>query len=322
MQYANIPGLDKPVSRIVQGTVMVRSAEMEESFALLDAVFARGCNTFDTAHVYGGGDNERTVGQWVRRRDLRDRVVIVAKGAHHNADRRRVTPFDIASDLHDSLARLGLEYVDVYLLHRDDETQPVEPIIDALNEHLSAGRIRAFGGSNWSHRRIAEANAYADRSGLVGMAVSSPHFSLAEQIVEPWDNCVSITGDRRADAREWYARTQMPVLSWSSLAAGFLSGRLDPDEPEAWPDGPDSPALRCYGGKDNYERLRRARALAEETGHPVPQIATAWVLGSPMNVLPICGPRTEEEFEQNAAALEIELTDAQRDWLDLRRHTP
>ena len=102
MRYGTLPGLDKPVSRLIQGTVMVNSAEQERSFRLLDEVFALGCTAFDTAHVYGDGDNERTVGRWVRERGLRDRVVIIAKGAHHNADRQRVTPFDISADLHDS----------------------------------------------------------------------------------------------------------------------------------------------------------------------------------------------------------------------------
>ena len=101
MRYGTIPGVEKQVSRLAQGTIPVGSGNLEGSFALLDAVYEQGCNTFDTAHVYGGGDNERVFGRWLRERDLRDKVVILAKGAHHNQDRRRVTPYDIASDLHD-----------------------------------------------------------------------------------------------------------------------------------------------------------------------------------------------------------------------------
>ena len=182
MEYGHVQGVDKPVSRLVQGTMMLSSRELEQSFALLDAVYALGCNTFDTAHVYGGGDCERTMGQWVNERKLREKVVIIGKGAHHNQDRKRVTPFDITSDIHDSLARFKFSYIDLYLLHRDDPTVPVGPIVEALNEHKRAGRIRAFGGSNWTHERIREANEYATAHGLTPFAASSPNFSLAEQV--------------------------------------------------------------------------------------------------------------------------------------------
>ena len=162
--------------------MMVNSKQLEEGFSFMDAVLEQGCTTFDTAHVYGGGDNERSVGRWVRERGVRDRVVILGKGAHHNQDRQRVTPYDITSDLHDSLARFQFDYIDLYLLHRDDPSQPVGPIVEILNEHKRAGKINAFGGSNWSVSRIQEANAYAETHGLEGFTASSPNFSLAEQV--------------------------------------------------------------------------------------------------------------------------------------------
>jgi aryl-alcohol dehydrogenase-like predicted oxidoreductase len=146
MQYGQVPGIDKPISRLVQGTVPVNSDDLDKGFALLDEVYALGCNAFDTAHVYGNGDSERTLGRWIRERGRREQVVIITKGAHPNADRQRVTPFDITSDLHDSLARLQVETIDLYLLHRDDPTAPVGPIVEVLNEHKTAGRIHAFGG--------------------------------------------------------------------------------------------------------------------------------------------------------------------------------
>ena len=139
LRTGSLPGLDKPLPRLVQGTVMVTSADEAGSFRLLDEVFALGGTAFDTAHVYGQGDNERTFGKWVKSRGVRDEVVVVAKGAHHNEDRKRVTPFDITADLHDSLARFGFDYVDLYVLHRDDPSVPVGPIVEVLNEHQKAG---------------------------------------------------------------------------------------------------------------------------------------------------------------------------------------
>ncbi len=153
MRYGTIAGIDKPISRLVQGTVMVGSKDVEGSFKLLDDIYALGCTTFDTAHVYGSGDGERTVGRWINERGIRDKVVLITKGAHPNSDRKRVTPFDITSDPHDSLARLKFDTIDLYLLHRDDPSVPVGPIMETLNEHHKAGKIRAFGGSNWSGER-------------------------------------------------------------------------------------------------------------------------------------------------------------------------
>src|SRR5215211_7441587 len=227
MQYGEIPGVKKPVARVVQGTTMLGSdLDTAQSFSLLDQVYELGCNTIDTAHVYCGGSSERIIGQWIQARALRDQMVIITKGAAHSEDRRRMTPFDIASDLHDSLARLKTDYIDLYLLHRDDPDAPVEPIIDTLNEHLQAGRVRAIGASNWSHERIEAANTYARANGLERFVASSPQFSLVESLDEPWPLCISISGPVGVAARDWYARAQMPLLVWSPLASGFFSGRF------------------------------------------------------------------------------------------------
>ena len=99
MHYGNIEGVDKPVSRLVLGTMIVNSRERERSFALLDAAFAQGCNALDTAHVYAEGYSERGIGEWMQARGNRKEMVIISKGCHHNADRKRVTPFDLAADL-------------------------------------------------------------------------------------------------------------------------------------------------------------------------------------------------------------------------------
>ena len=212
MQYGQISGIDKPVSRLVLGTMIVSIQEAERSFALLDAVFEMGGNTLDTAHVYGGGNSERGIGQWLVQRGNREQVVIISKGCHHNADRKRVTPFDLSADLHDSLARLRTDYIDLYLLHRDDPSVPVGPIVEALNEHWQAGRIRAFGGSNWTHQRIQEANEYASQRGLRPFTVSSPNYGLADQVLDPWGpGCVTLSGPQNVEARSWYEANQMPV---------------------------------------------------------------------------------------------------------------
>ena len=229
MEYGRIANVDKPVSRLVQGTIMLSTAEEEYSFDLLDQVYEAGINTFDSGHLYGGGDCERVLGRWIEERDLRDEVVILTKCCHMNADRERVTPYDISSDLHDSLARLRTNYIDLYLLHRDDIRVPVGPIVDRLNHYIGAGNLGVIGGSNWTHDRIERANLYAATSGQQPFTVSSPNFSLAEQAEPPWRGCISISGQDGAAARTWYQENQMPLFTWSSIANGFFSGRVNRD---------------------------------------------------------------------------------------------
>jgi len=321
MQFGRISGIEKPVARIVLGTMIVSDEERkrEDSFALLDAALAEGGNTLDTAHVYGGGHSERGIGLCMEARGNREDMVIISKGCHHNADRKRVSAHDLGSDLADSLARLRTDYVDAYLLHRDDPDVPVAHIVDALNEHHHAGRIRAFGGSNWRHERIAEANEYAVSHGLVGFTLSSPNYGLADQVRDPWGpGCVSLSGPRKEAARAWYIETGMPILAYSSLGRGLFSGRVDPDDADAAETILDRAACHAYLHPENLERLRRARSFAQSRGCSIPQIALAYVLSSPLNVFPLVGAASGPEFEENVAALDLSLTAQERDWLDLR----
>ncbi len=305
MQYGNVPAIDKPISRIVQGTTMLRRERIEENFAVLDAVLAAGCTAFDTAHVYGGGDSERVLGQWVNDRGVRDKVVLIDKGCHHSADRRRVTPFDITADLHDNLARLESDYIDLWLFHRDDPDYPVGPVVERLNEHVAEGKIRAFGGSNWTHERLAEANAYAAAHGLVGFAASSPPLALVAPAEPPWAGCVSISGPDAADARGWYEKTRMPLFCWSSLCGGFLTGRFRRDNLDAF--GPDNLVVRCYCNEENFRTLDQAEKLAAELGATLPQVALAYLFGQPLNAFALTACMSGAEYAANAAALDLKL---------------
>ncbi len=316
MKYGHVPGIDKPISRLVQGSMMISSRDLEGTFALLDAVFEAGCTAFDLAHVYGGGDVERTFGRWVRERGLRDAIVVITKGAHHNQDRRRVTPFDITADLHDSLARLQMDKIDLYLLHRDDPGVSVGPIVEILHEHKSAGLIGAFGGSNWGHTRVRDANAYAAAHGLTPFAASSPQFSLAAMVAPPWEGCVSISGPDGREAREWYAQTGLALFTWSSLAGGFLSGRYRPDNLDSLTEGRDQLVKRSYVSRTNFERLERAQRLAAARGLTLPQVALAYSQNHPLNLFSLVGCRSLAEFADNAVALETPLTAEEIIWLE------
>jgi len=309
----NLPGNDKKLSRIIMGTMIIGLNNYQQSEALLDSAMRVGINAFDIALVYGGGDSERAVGKWMESRGNREEVFIITKGAHPGSV-SRVTPEDIDADLTESLARLRTDYIDAYLLHRDDPSKPVGPIMDALHGHYKSGRIRSFGGSNWTHGRIAEANEYAASRGQTQMTASSPNYGLCEQVEDPWGpGCVTISGKAGAEAREFYKTHNIPVFAYSSLGRGMLSGRVTRENYKELLDGA---ALKAYAHEVNFARLDRARELAAPKGLTVPQIALAYILHQPINVFPIVGAASENELKEIAAATDIRLTDQECERLE------
>ena len=319
MKYGQIDGVSKPVSRIVQGSAgPISSERLDESFKLLDDVLELGVTAIDTAHNYGRGDIERTVGKWFNDRGVRDKIVLIAKGAHPYGDRPRVTHYDIEADINDTLARFNTDFLDIYLLHRDNPEVPVGPIVEKLNEYHEKGHIGIYGGSNWSRGRIEEANAYAAANGLKPFLASSPNYSLADQVKEPWAGCTTISGPANAAERAWYAENQMPLFTWSSMAGGFFSGRFTRGNLESFDAYLDKVVVDAYTSEENFQRLDRALELAEEKGVKVAQIAVAFIFSQPLNLYALIGSRSAEELKQNIEALELELTPAEIDWLDLR----
>src|SRR3569833_4429722 len=319
MRYGNVPGVDKPVSRLVHGATAVPQFDEAGITKAFDAAFELGYTAIDSAAIYYGGQHERALGKWIKANGVREKVVILAKGAHHNSDRRRVTPFDITADLHDTQARLKVDYVDLLVMHLDDPNVPAGPIVEIMNEHIRAGKIKAYGGSNWSHQRVHEANTYAKERGLAPFALSNPQLSLATMVHEPWDNCVSISGPACDEAREWYRREGLAVFAWSSIAGGFLSGSLTRSNVKEYEEKFGTLTLKSYGSEENFQRLDRAFELAEAKDATVAQIALAWVLCQPLNIFALVGAANRDECRANAQALDIELTKEEMDYLDLRR---
>ena len=312
MRYGNIPGVEKPVSRLAQGTATFFSEE------LLDLALEFGFTMFDTAHCYGEAKS-RAFGQWMKSRGSRDRVVILAKGAHPYG-RNRVTPQDITDDLEATLGWMQVDSVDLFVLHRDDPGVPVGPIVEVLNAHQRAGKVGAFGGSNWAYARIQEANEYAEAHGLTPFAVSSPNYSLAEQVEEPWSDCLSISGPQGDEARRFYSKNQMALLPWSSLAGGFFSDRFHRDNVGAFPEDNyfDQLCIKCYCYESNFQRLDRARELARQKKRTVAQIALAFILNQPLNIFGLDPCADRAQYEANVAALDLTLTPQELNYLDLR----
>lgn len=311
MKYGSIPGVSDRVSRLVLGSGAFGTLEDAWS-ELLDAFVAAGGTAIDTAYSYGRGESERQLGAWLEARGRHDDLIVITKGAHHLPDGTpRVTPEAIDEELPESLRRLRIATIDLYLLHRDDPTRPVGPIVECLNRHQAAGRIRRFGASNWTTARYEEANDYAARHGLAGFAAISPNLSLAVPRDQMWPNVVSFAGDRKALA--WERRTQTPLLAWSSGASGFFSGRFSPE----LRDNPD--VVRVYYHADNWRRLERTRALAARKGATPTQVALAWVLHRPFPTFALVGPRTRAELDDCLGALAVDLAPDDLAWLNLER---
>lgn len=302
MKYGRIPGLDKDVSRFVMGCDNQQT--LAHGSVMWDDWFERGGNAFDTGYIYGGGTPEKLLGQWIHSRGIREQTVILAKGAHTP----HCNPDALSKQLIESLERMQTDYADIYVMHRDNPDIPVSEFIDVLNEHKDAGRIRVFGGSNWSIERFEEANAYAKKAGKEPMTLLSNNFSLARMVDPVWRGCVAASDP---GSRAWLEKTQTPVLAWSSQARGFFTDRAGPDKRD------DKELVRCWYSEDNFQRRERAIELAEKKGVLPINIAAAYVLCQPSPLFALIGPRVLHETTTSLPALDIELTPDEVKWLNL-----
>jgi 1-deoxyxylulose-5-phosphate synthase len=309
MDARPFPPLQRPLSSVALGTFPMAEAPASDSLRILAAWLDLGGNVLDTAQAYGDGEAERVVGRFLARAHRSD-IVILTKGCHPLADGRpRVTPRAIHDDLTGSLRRLDTDHVDIFMLHRDDPSVAVEPLIKALDEELRAGRLLSFGASNWTPARIAEANAFAAREGLAGFTSSSSQLSLAVQQEPMCEGCLAA----RAPADlAWYGDSGLPLFAWAALAGGWFREGPQPD--------PD--VVRTYGSAENAERSERARRLGQRLGLTRSQVALAWVLQQPFPTFPVVASRRVEHLHELAAAADVRLTPSQAAWLDLAADTP
>lgn len=231
MRYKNIPGTELTPSVICLGTSNFGEAVSHDiSIELMDRFLDRGGNFLDTAKVYSDwlpgerSRSEKLIGQWLRSRNNRSRIVLATKGAHPELETMhipRLSREDIKNDVEQSLRHLQTNYIDLYWLHRDDPQRQVEDIIVTMNILVQQGKIRYFGCSNWRSERIEAAQHYAVKIGMQGFAASQTKWSLASY--SPGNDPTTVTLDENELA--YHERTGMPAIPYNSQASGFFSGR-------------------------------------------------------------------------------------------------
>ena len=279
---------------------------------LLDEAYGLGVDAFDSGLVYSdeGGTCDGRLGAWVADRGLRESVTLIGKGCHPESPdwtASRVSPELVAGDIALTLDRMGTDRLDLWLFHRDNPDVPVGELVDAAQRQVASGSIDAWGVSNWSSERLWEARDVADTCPPV---VTSPQFSLVDQIAEPWPGITTITGPAHSEERSQLADAEISVIAWSPLAGGFLTTEQE--------SGPlhDSEAARCYDSPENRARRERCRQLASLRDCSPEQLAIAYVATAPFRTHVVCAARSGLEVTANLKAVGMKLTGEERKWLE------
>ncbi len=321
MEYRQLGATGTTVSSLCFGTWRfgretngVIETDRDEAHELLDAYADRGGNFIDTANVYGTptGKAERYIGEWLEERD-REQYVLASKvyfpfdeGAPNGSGLSRT---HIRNQIDGTLDRLGTEYLDLYYIHRWDESTPIEETLATLNGLIEDGRVNYIGASTMAAWQLTKALWSSDVNDYEPFTVTQPltHAAYFEDVREYLDVC---------------ADQELAVCPYSPLAGGFLTGkyeRADPDDPSAVhaPDGSrgsfDEQFGTYYTSERGWHVLDAIRSVATETNASPAQVALRWLMDQEaFTCIPIIGARTTEQLEENLGAMELSLSDEQR----------
>lgn len=323
-----IPGTDLSVHPFCLGTGPFGDAIPEErAFDLMDRFRATGGNFVDTANVYGrwlpAGENvgEAILGRYLRARRAslgEDPLVIATKGAHpalSDMGRPRMRPADLRQDLEDSLRTLGLERIDLYWLHRDASSLPADAILEPLERFREEGKVRWIGCSNWRASRVAEARDAARKAGVPGFCAVQDRWSLAalNPGASPDPTLVAMDDDLYA----LHLETGLAAIPYSAQAGGYFAKRArDPaTDPAADPAAMPRHLQAAHDNPLNDRRLHRLLEMARTLDTTVSRLSLAFLLAQPFPTIPIVGPRTPAQLADLDAALDLVLSDGDRDRL-------
>jgi aryl-alcohol dehydrogenase (NADP+) len=302
------------VSRLCLGTMLMGGkTPAAEAHRMLDRFVDSGHNFIDTADVYGDGAAEEVLRPWLATR--RDDVVVTSKVRFPVADPggAGLAPERIRAACDASLRRMGIDEIDLYMLHAPDSDVDLEATLEALDGLVRAGKVRALGISNFPAWLIAWAVRTQDCEDWSPFVALQAQYSLVERSAE-------------LDMLPFTRAAGLGVMPWGPLGGGFLTGRLErdtmPDAGSRLVDAPDGAeeALHRRANDANWQTADVARTIADELGATVPQVAIAWLLHQPGVTSPVLGPRTAGHLEDLLPAATLRLTDGQL--ARLGTHTP
>ncbi len=280
-----------------------------QAFALLDAAWELGINFLDTADTYGGGRSESYIGNWLRtcRASVRDQLIISSKVFNPVGDGpndRGLSRRHIFRQVDASLKRLGVERLDMYLIHEPDPGTPLEETLHALDDLIHVGKIHYIGASNMPGWLLAKALWISDKYHLHRFEWVQNSYSLLDRADE--NNVLPLCADQG-----------LGYTPFSPLAGGWLTGKYK--SAADFPAGSrmtlrPQPYARFLNGA-TFQALEAFRAQAEKRGVSMSGLAMAWVMTHPLVTAPIIGPRKPEHFEPIREALSLTLNAAERDEL-------
>lgn len=280
-----------------------------EAHALMDAAWELGINFFDTADAYGGGRSETYIGNWLRGKGaaVRDQLILSSKVFNPVGDGpndRGLSRRHIKRQVEASLRRLGVDHLDMYLIHEPDPTTPLEETLRALDDMARQGKVHYIGASNMPGWLTAKALWISDKYNLARFEWIQNSYSLLER-------------DDEREVLPLCADQGLGYTPFSPLAGGWLTGKYTSAS-----DFP--PGSRMTLRPEPYQRLlnpatfdglARFKAQAEGRGVSMGGLALAWVMSHPLVTAPIIGPRHVGHFQPVKEALDLQLTAAERDEL-------
>ncbi|MBX0324156.1 aldo/keto reductase [Halomicroarcula sp. F13] len=271
---------------------------------LLDAYEAAGGRFVDTADVYGGGDSEEWIGDWLSQRD-REEYVLASKiywpTREDDPNGRGLGRKHIRRNIDLMLDRLGTEYLDVLYIHRWDEETPARELMRTLTGLVDDGKVNYLGASTFEPNawRVAQANELAEREGLEPFTVSQPRYNLVDREVE---------GDY-LDMCDHYG---LGVCPWSPLGQGVLTGKYTRDDRDTDASaGRSDDWKESYLTEENFDVVDEVRAVADEVGATPAQVSLAWLMHHENVASPLVGARTVDQLEENLAAAAVDLSESQ-----------
>jgi aryl-alcohol dehydrogenase-like predicted oxidoreductase len=272
--------------------------DQERSFEVLDAYVHAGGNFIDTADVYGrrgsgSGSSEEIIGRWIAARGNREQLVIATK-VGMSSELKGLSRETITRAIEASLARLGIETVDLYYAHADDPGTPLEETLGAFNELIAAGKIRHAGASNYSPQRLEQAMQIGARADMAEYVALQPHYNLLER-------------DYERELRGVCERHGLACVPYFALARGFLSGKYRREGPQV--DSPRAAGVReSYFNERGFRLLEALEELAGAHASSVAAVSLAWLAAQPTVIAPIASARSPEQLHELSASAQLELS--------------